>query len=171
MENTYNTNNYYFDNHATIETTSIRCIDPATVFVKTGKHGIPKKATKGSAGYDLRADLDQPTIIRPQETFLVNTGLSMAMPKFISAFILPRSGLALKHKITIPNAPGLIDSDYRGDVCVILKNDGDQPFMINDGDRIAQLVFVNLLSPPLVFSPELSQTDRGSGGFGSTNTG
>jgi dUTP pyrophosphatase len=171
MENTYNTNTHHFDNIVSQTTLSFKFVDPNSVFVKTGKHGIPKKATKGSAGYDLRADLDQPTIINPQETFLVNTGLSMAMPESISAFILPRSGLALKHGITIPNAPGLIDSDYRGDICVILKNDGDQPFRINDGDRIAQLVFVDLLSPPLVFSPELSNTDRGSGGFGSTNTG
>jgi dUTP pyrophosphatase len=165
------TNNHHFTNHQTISVESLRYTDPNTIFVKTGKHGLPRQATSGSAGYDLRADLIEPITIRPQETFLVNTGLRVQMPSHISALILPRSGLALKHGISVPNAPGLIDSDYRGDICVILKNDGVQPFRINDGDRIAQMVFLNLMSPPLVFSNSLTETLRGEGGFGSTNAG
>lgn len=171
MENTLETNNYHFTNPTTTVAKSFSYVDPDTIYVKAGKHGLPKKATAGSAGYDLRADLVEPITIRPQETFLVNTGLAMQMPENMCAWVLPRSGLALKHGITVPNAPGLIDSDYRGDICVILKNNGDQPFRIDDGDRIAQLVFVEAASPPLVFSNSLTITLRGDGGFGSTNTG
>lgn len=142
---------------------------PNIIGIKSGKHGIPKKATKGSAGFDLRADLLVDNItINPGESCLVNTGTSLELPEGTCAMVLPRSGLALKKSITIPNSPGLIDSDYRGDICVILRNEGTEPFVVEDGDRIAQLIIVSFISPSWISVDELSQTSRNTGGFGST---
>lgn len=136
--------------------------------IVTGRHGLPKKATKGAAGFDLRADLLGKLIINPQESCLVNTSIRLEMPEGICALILPRSGLALKRGITVPNAPGLIDSDYRGDICVILRNEGTEPFIVEDGDRIAQILFTTYMVPSFISVDELSHTPRELSGFGST---
>jgi len=144
---------------------------PNLVKIRAGKHGIPRKATKGSAGFDLKADLIENIIINPNETCIVSTGTSIELPSGMCAFILPRSGLALKKGITVPNSPGLIDSDYRGDICVILRNEGTEPFTIEDGDRIAQLMIVSFITPSFVSVDELGHSDRGRGGFGSTGIG
>ena len=144
---------------------------PNQVKIRTGKHGTPKKATEGSAGFDLKADLIERITINPGETCLVSTGTSMELPIGMCAFILPRSGLALKKGITIPNSPGLIDSDYRGDICVILRNEGTEPFVVEDGDRIAQLMIVSFIAPSFITVDELNRTNRNRGGFGSTGMG
>lgn len=144
---------------------------PNIVKIKAGKHGIPQKATKGSAGYDLRADIINNITINPGETALVSTGTSVELFEGVCAFILPRSGLAYKKGITIPNSPGLIDSDYRGEICVILRNESNEPFTVEDGDRIAQMMIVPFIAPSFISVDELSWSSRGRGGFGSTGLG
>lgn len=139
-----------------------------TLKIKTGKHGYPKIATGGSAGFDLRADLLNNITILPQETCLVATGCSIELPPNLCALVLPRSGLAYKHSITVANTPGLIDPDYRGEICVLLRNEGNEKFTVEDGDRIAQLLFVPFVIPSFISVDELSQTTRNIGGFGST---
>lgn len=157
-----------FNNVNNLKATSFNYELTNQIKIKTGKHGLPRKQTSGSAGYDLRADLIENIKINPGETFLVNVGISLEMPEGTCAMILPRSGLALKKGITVPNAPGLIDSDYRGDVCVILHNGGTEPFYVEDGDRIAQIIFTNFISPSFISVDELGYSDRSRGGFGST---
>ena len=157
-----------FDNPATLMVNSFNFEFSNQIKVRSGRHGLPRKATKGSAGFDLKAELSEPITINSQETCLVPTGLSLEMQEGTCAFILPRSGLALRNGITVANAPGLIDSDYRGDVCVILRNEGTEPFVINDGDRIAQIMFTSFISPSFISVDELGHTVRSSGGFGST---
>jgi len=129
---------------------------------------IPKRMTEGSAGFDLQAAVDEPVTLEPGQRKLIPTGFAMAMPIELEAQIRPRSGLAYKHGITCLNSPGTIDADYRGEVKVLLINLGDQPFMIERGERIAQMLFG--LVPKVIIdeADELPETLRGAGGFGHT---
>jgi len=129
---------------------------------------LPGYASPGSAGMDLRAAISEPVTLAPGEIRLVTTGLRIAVPPGYEAQIRPRSGLALKHGITIPNAPGTIDSDYRGVVQIILANLGNEPFVIHRGDRIAQMVIAPVTQAALHPVPRLDDTERGEGGFGSS---
>ena len=117
---------------------------------------------------DLRANLEEPVTLMPMQRKLIPTGLRMALPIGFEAQVRPRSGLALKHGITVLNTPGTIDADYRGEVCVILINLGQEPFVINDGERIAQMVIARHEQPELVAVEVLDETERGEGGFGHT---
>lgn len=128
--------------------------------------GILHRATPLSAGYDLAAV--ETAVIMPGQRQCVNTGVRIAPPAGVAALVVPRSGLALKRGITILNAPGLIDPDYRGDIGVILHNTGDDVFNVFVGDRIAQLMFVPFCAPTFVQAGELEPSVRGAGGFGST---
>lgn len=128
---------------------------------------LPSRQTTGSAGFDL-ASAEPDFVLAPGERRLVSTGLAVEIPPGIEGQVRPRSGLALRHGITMPNAPGTIDSDYRGEVRVILQNLGTEPVTIVRGDRIAQLVFARYETPELVDATELEQSPRGAGGFGST---
>ena len=127
-----------------------------------------KKATDGSSGFDLLAALPNKVILQPGETILIPCGFSLQMPFGIEAQVRPRSGIALKNSVTVLNSPGTIDADYRGEICVILINHGKSIFEISPGMRIAQLIFMKLPEIELNISQELDETDRGSGGFGST---
>ena len=128
---------------------------------------LPSRQTTGSAGFDL-ASAEPDFVLAPGERRLVSTGLAVEIPPGIEGQVRPRSGLALRHGITMPNAPGTIDSDYRGEVRVILQNLGSEAATIVRGDRIAQLVFARYETPELVDVTELEQSSRGAGGFGST---
>lgn len=127
---------------------------------------MPARATAGSAGYDLTAAIDVPLELAPGARALVPTGIELALPAHLEAQVRPRSGLALKHGIMLPNAPGTIDADYRGEVGVILANIGDATFIVEPGMRIAQLVFAAVCHPELVPVTALPASDRGAGGFG-----
>lgn len=127
-----------------------------------------EKATKGSAGFDLLASINGPLEINPGSTILVPCGFSLQMPTNFEAQVRPRSGLALKNCITVLNTPGTIDSDYRGEICVILINHSLESFKISRGMRIAQIIFKETPEVDLVEVNELDNTKRGSGGFGST---
>ena len=129
---------------------------------------LPCYTTNESAGMDLYAANDEPIIMRPFERKLIPTGLKIALPKGTEMQIRPRSGLALKYGITVLNTPGTIDSDYRGEIKILLINFGDEPFTIEKGMRIAQAVVVKYEKVKLVESTNLSDTERGSGGFGHT---
>ena len=128
---------------------------------------LPSRQTIGSAGFDL-ASAEPDFVLAPGERRLVSTGLAVEIPPGIEGQVRPRSGLALRHGITMPNAPGTIDSDYRGELRVILQNLGAEPVTIVRGDRIAQLVFARYETPELVDASALEQSPRGVGGFGST---
>ena len=128
---------------------------------------LPSRRTDGAAGYDV-ASAEPSFVLAPGERRLVGTGLALEIPAGIEGQIRPRSGLALAHGITLPNAPGTIDSDYRGEIKVILQNGGVEPVTIARGDRIAQLVFAHYETPELIDAPGLESSDRGPGGFGST---
>ena len=128
----------------------------------------PEKATKGSAGFDLLASINKPLVIEAGKSLLVPCGFSLQMPHHFEAQVRPRSGLALKNSLTVLNTPGTIDSDYRGEICVILINHGQMSFKINRGMRIAQIIFKETPEVNLVEVDELDNTKRGSGGFGST---
>ncbi len=128
---------------------------------------LPSRQTTGSAGFDL-ASAEPDFVLAPGERRLVSTGLALELPPGIEGQVRPRSGLAFRHGITMPNAPGTIDSDYRGEVRVILQNLGSEAVTIVRGDRIAQLVFARYETPELVDVTELEQSSRGAGGFGST---
>ena len=128
---------------------------------------LPSRQTTGSAGFDL-ASAEPDFILAPGERRLVSTGLVLEIPTGIEGQVRPRSGLALRYGITLPNAPGTIDSDYRGELRVILQNSGTDPVTITRGDRIAQLVFARYETPELVDATELEASNRGVGGFGST---
>ena len=139
--------------------------------VNTSNNPLPAYETENSAGMDLRAYLDGPIKIEPMHRVLVPTGLYMEIPSGYEGQIRPRSGLAIKKGITVLNSPGTIDADYRGEVRVILANLSNEPFIIENGDRIAQIVFAKCEQAEMVqlSDPrELSHTDRGTGGFGST---
>jgi dUTP pyrophosphatase len=131
-------------------------------------HALPKYETKLSAGVDLRAHLSEAITIAPLERKLVKTGLFMAIPEGYEAQVRPRSGLALKKGITVLNAPGTIDADYRGEIGVILVNLSNEPFEVENGERIAQLVVAKCEQANFVEVNELDETKRGEGGFGST---
>jgi dUTP pyrophosphatase len=128
----------------------------------------PRTATAGSAGCDLRAAVDHPLVLEPGARALVPTGLAIALPRGWEAQVRPRSGLAVKYGVTVLNAPGTIDSDYRGEVRVILINHGDQPFVIARGERIAQVVVATVAVARWQEVDTLDETERGAGGFGST---
>lgn len=130
------------------------------------RHEMPAYATPLSAGLDLRANIDEPLTLQPLQRALVPTGLSMALPAGYEAQVRPRSGLALKHGITVLNTPGTIDADYRGEVGIILINLSAEPFTIHDGDRIAQMVVTRCEQAECVGVESLDDTERGSGGFG-----
>ena len=125
-------------------------------------------ATKGSAGIDLRANNQKAETIKPGETKLIPTGIAIALPQGYEAQIRPRSGLALKHSITVLNTPGTIDSDYRGEIGIILINHGKTDYIVENGTRIAQMVIAKYEQVELEFVQTLSDTQRGEGGFGST---
>ncbi len=127
---------------------------------------IPEYATPGSAGLDLCSM--RYCIIKPNEMALIPTGIKLAIPEGYEAQIRPRSGLALNHRIIIPNSPGTIDSDYRGEIKVLLLNMGEEPFTLSFGDRIAQMVFAPVAHAKFEDVKKLDETSRGSGGFGST---
>lgn len=130
---------------------------------------IPKRQTPGSAGYDLCADLSEAVTIEPGQTFMVHTGIAIAIDTpYAAAFIYARSGIASRYTVAPANCVGVIDSDYRGEVCVPLHNGGSAPFTVNPGDRIAQLVFAPVFLPDLIECDTLDETQRGEGGFGST---
>jgi dUTP diphosphatase len=134
---------------------------------------LPSYQSAGAAGLDLVAAIpaDAPAVLRPGERRAVPTGLILEIPLGFEAQVRPRSGLALKHGVTVLNAPGTIDSDYRGEVGVLLINLGDEPVQIARGDRIAQLVFAPVVQARLSVVAEVSETCRGAGGFGSTGQG
>ncbi len=129
---------------------------------------LPVYETKGSAGCDLSACVSEDIVLKKGERKLVPCGFVMALPPFFEAQVRPRSGLAIKKGVTVLNAPGTIDSDFRGEVQVILVNLGDEDFVIHNGDRIAQMVFSRHEQPTFQICDELDATNRGEGGFGST---
>ncbi|MDR2782872.1 MAG: dUTP diphosphatase [Treponema sp.] len=128
----------------------------------------PQYETAGAAGMDIRAFLAEPVVLQPLERMRIPTGFALEIPEGCEAQVRPRSGLAYKQGVTVLNAPGTIDSDYRGEVCVILVNLGQEPVVINNGDRIAQLVFAPVMRAALEETSSLPETERGAGGFGST---
>ena len=136
--------------------------------INKSHHDLPRYETDQSAGMDLRANLDQPVTLQPMERRLVPTGLFIALPKGYEAQVRPRSGLAIKRGVTVLNSPGTIDADYRGEVCVILINLSQEPFVVNDGERIAQLVVARHEQAQWTPVEVLDETERGSGGFGHT---
>ena len=139
--------------------------------VNKGGQPLPAYATSQSAGLDLRADISSSIILRPLERRLVPTGLFIALPQGYEAQVRPRSGLALKHGITVLNSPGTIDADYRGEVGVVLVNLSNEDFLIEPGERIAQMVVAR--HEQVEFEPveELDETERGAGGYGQTGVG
>ncbi len=134
--------------------------------INQSHHPLPEYATPLSAGMDLRANLDAPVTLQPMERRLIPTGLRIALPEGFEAQIRPRSGLALKKGITLLNTPGTIDADYRGEVGVIVANLSAEPFTVNDGDRIAQMVIARYERAEWHAVTELDTTERGEGGFG-----
>ncbi|SFO47718.1 dUTP pyrophosphatase [Prevotella sp. tf2-5] len=136
--------------------------------VNKGHQQLPAYATPQSAGMDLRANIEAPITLRPMERRLIPTGLHIALPEGYEAQVRPRSGLALKHGLTVLNSPGTIDADYRGEVGVLLINLSQEDFVINDGERIAQMVIARHEQADFVVVEELDQTERGEGGYGHT---
>ncbi|MBE6254461.1 MAG: dUTP diphosphatase [Prevotella sp.] len=134
--------------------------------INRSHHALPQYATSQSAGVDLRANLDNPIVIEPLARALVPTGLFIALPAGVEAQVRPRSGLAIKHGITVLNSPGTIDADYRGEICVILVNLSNEPFTVNDGERIAQMVIARHEQAEWQLTDSLDETERGAGGFG-----
>jgi len=136
--------------------------------INKSKHTLPHYETKSSAGMDLKANLDDIIVLKPLERIIVKTGLFMALPQGYEAQVRPRSGLAIKKGVTVLNAPGTIDADYRGEIGVILINLSNEDFIINDGDRIAQMVIAKYKQANWIEVETLDETTRGKGGFGST---
>ena len=136
--------------------------------VNRGHQPLPQYATSQSAGMDLRANLSEPIVLHPMERRLIPTGLYIALPDGFEAQVRPRSGLALKHGLTVLNAPGTIDADYRGEVGVVLINLSQDDFVINDGERIAQMVIARYEQATFKVVEELDETERGAGGYGHT---
>ena len=136
--------------------------------VNRGHQQLPAYATSQSAGMDLRANLDAPITLHPMERRLIPTGLHIALPEGYEAQVRPRSGLALKHGLTVLNTPGTIDADYRGEIGVVLINLSQEDFVINDGERIAQMVIARHEQGDFVVGEELDETERGEGGYGHT---
>ena len=136
--------------------------------INKGRHPLPQYATPQSAGMDLRANIDSPVTLRPMERRLIPTGLYIALPPGYEAQVRPRSGLALKHGVTVLNTPGTIDADYRGEVMVLLVNLSDTDFVVADGERVAQMVVARHEQGEWVAVEELDTTERGAGGYGHT---
>ncbi len=136
--------------------------------INKGQQPLPAYATPQSAGMDLRANIDTPITLHPMERRLIPTGLFMALPAGYEAQIRPRSGLALKHGITVLNTPGTIDADYRGEIMVLLVNFSQEDFVINAGERIAQMVIAAHETATFVEVESLDETERGTGGYGHT---
>lgn len=138
--------------------------------VNTSRHPLPSYETSSSAGMDLRANLDEPFVLKPLQRALISTGLFIELPVGFEAQIRPRSGLAIKKGITLLNSPGTIDADYRGEIKIILANISTEDFIINDGERIAQMIITRHEKAEWIEVEELVETGRGAGGFGSTGT-
>lgn len=136
--------------------------------INRSHHPLPTYATALSAGMDLRANIEEPIVLKPLERCLVPTGLFIALPAGYEAQVRPRSGLALKHGIGVLNSPGTIDADYRGEIRVILVNLSNEDFVINDGERIAQMVVARHETVEWTAVEELGETERGARGFGHT---
>jgi dUTP pyrophosphatase len=136
--------------------------------VNKGHQPLPQYATSQSAGMDLRANLDEPITLKPMERRLIPTGLYIALPAGYEAQVRPRSGLALKKGITVLNAPGTVDADYRGEVGVLLINLSQEDFVINDGERIAQMIIARHEQGEFLTVEVLDETERGAGGYGHT---
>ncbi len=136
--------------------------------VNQSKHPLPAYETEASAGMDLRANLEAPVMLKPLQRALIPTGLFIELPVGFEAQIRPRSGLAIKHGLSLLNTPGTIDADYRGEIKVILVNLSDQEFTVNDGERIAQMVISRHETAQWKLVEKLNETSRGSGGFGHT---
>ena len=132
---------------------------------------LPSIQTAGAAGYDLYADVDEPIVFKPKERILVPTGIAVAIPKGFEAQVRPRSGWAFKYGVTLPNTPGTIDSDYRGELKVILIHHGSEELLIQRGDRIAQLIIQRVFQIEWDEVSDLDRTDRDAGGFGHTGIG
>ena len=136
--------------------------------INKSKHPLPEYATDQSAGVDLRANLSEPITLKPLQRCLVPTGLYMALPKGVEAQVRPRSGLAIKKGISVLNSPGTIDADYRGEVCVILVDLSSEDYVVEDGERIAQMVIARHEQAEWQEVDVLDETERGAGGFGHT---
>lgn len=136
--------------------------------INKSHHPLPVYATEQSAGMDLRANIEEPIVLKPMERRLIPTGLYMALPQGFEAQIRPRSGLAFKKGITVLNSPGTIDSDYRGELMVLLINLSTEEFIVNDGERIAQMVIARHEVAEFQVVEELDDTERGAGGYGHT---
>ena len=136
--------------------------------INRSKHTVPTYKTSGSSGMDIRANLTEPIILAPNQRKAVSTGLFFELPENYEIQVRPRSGFALKNGISVLNSPGTIDSDYRGEIAVILINHSNEDFVIKDGDRIAQIVLTKFETIEWSEVNSINSTDRGSGGFGST---
>ena len=136
--------------------------------INKGKNELPQYAHKGDAGMDLRANIEEQIVLEPLQRALVPTGLYIALPEGYEAQVRPRSGLAIKKGITVLNSPGTVDADYRGEICVILVNLSSEPFVITDGERIAQMVIARHEQVQWNEVDVLGETERGAGGFGHT---
>lgn len=136
--------------------------------INKGHQPLPRYATAQSAGMDLRANLEEPIVLKPLERCLVPTGLYIALPEGYEAQVRPRSGLALKKGITVLNAPGTVDADYRGEVGVLLVNLSQEDFVVNAGERVAQMVIARHETADFIEVEELDETERGAGGYGHT---
>ena len=136
--------------------------------INKGHQPLPAYATVQSAGMDLRANIDEPIVLKPLERRLIPTGLHIALPAGYEAQVRPRSGLALKKGITVLNSPGTVDADYRGEVGVLLINLSQEDFVVNDGERIAQMVIARHEQAEFVEVEVLDETERGEGGYGHT---
>ena len=136
--------------------------------INKSHHPLPAYATSLSAGMDIRANLEEPVVLKPMERRIIPTGLYIALPEGYEAQLRPRSGLAIKHGITLLNTPGTIDADYRGEIGVIMVNLSTEPFTINDGERICQMVIASYTQVSWTPVEVLDQTERGAGGFGHT---
>lgn len=136
--------------------------------INKSKHPLPQYATVASAGFDVRANIDVPILLKPLERILVPTGLFIELPVGAEAQVRPRSGLAFKNGVTVLNSPGTIDADYRGEIKVILVNLSKEEFLINDGERIAQVIIAKHENAEWIEVEKLMESDRGEGGFGHT---
>jgi len=134
--------------------------------INKSHHQLPQYATPQSAGVDLRANLNEPVTLKPLQRALIPTGLFISLPVGYEAQVRPRSGLAIKKGITVLNSPGTIDADYRGEICIILVNLSEEPFVINDGERVAQMVIARHEQAEWIEVDTLDETERGAGGFG-----
>jgi len=146
---------------------------PLSVSVARVRPGaqLPQRMSAQASGWDLAACIEAPVHLAPGRWALVPTGIALEIPEGTEGQVRPRSGLAARHGIGIVNAPGTIDSDYRGEVCVILMNWGSEDFVVNDGDRIAQIVFARVEPVRMEWSSAIAESDRGGGGFGHTGIG